>query len=73
MIPSEGDWVVELILDLIDFTPDKDLCGAKLVEPAPNSLKALSMLCRAAAEPLSRSTIKRMMQLSEGRTPCLPT
>ncbi|WP_225074753.1 Eco57I restriction-modification methylase domain-containing protein [Streptomyces sp. CoT10] len=27
-------WVVELILDLIGYTPDKDLCSAKLVEPA---------------------------------------
>jgi hypothetical protein len=28
------DWVVELILDLIGYTPDKDLCGTRLVEPA---------------------------------------
>ncbi|GAA1896415.1 Eco57I restriction-modification methylase domain-containing protein [Streptomyces sodiiphilus] len=27
-------WVVELILDLIGYTPDKDLCDTKLIEPA---------------------------------------
>ncbi|MFE5540579.1 Eco57I restriction-modification methylase domain-containing protein [Streptomyces sp. NPDC056492] len=27
-------WVVELVLDLIGYTADNDLCGAKLVEPA---------------------------------------
>ncbi|MGW6793159.1 hypothetical protein [Streptomyces chartreusis] len=27
-------WVVDLILDLLGYTADKDLCGVKLVEPA---------------------------------------
>ncbi|MCY0947270.1 Eco57I restriction-modification methylase domain-containing protein [Streptomyces antarcticus] len=27
-------WVVDLILDLIGYTADKDLCGLKIVEPA---------------------------------------
>ncbi|MCK1823518.1 hypothetical protein MTQ10_29010 [Streptomyces sp. XM83C] len=27
-------WVVELILDLLGYTADKDLCDLKLVEPA---------------------------------------
>ena len=27
-------WVVDLILDLLAYTPDKDLCDVKLVEPA---------------------------------------
>ncbi|MFE5768743.1 Eco57I restriction-modification methylase domain-containing protein [Streptomyces sp. NPDC056485] len=27
-------WVVELVLDLIGYTADNDLCGTKLVEPA---------------------------------------
>jgi type I restriction-modification system DNA methylase subunit len=27
-------WVVELILDLIGYTPDKDLGAVRLVEPA---------------------------------------
>ncbi|MYY03225.1 N-6 DNA methylase [Streptomyces sp. SID4913] len=27
-------WVVGLVLDLLGYTPDKDLCGLRLVEPA---------------------------------------
>ncbi|MFH9982756.1 Eco57I restriction-modification methylase domain-containing protein [Streptomyces sp. NPDC017179] len=53
-------WVVELILDLIDYTPEKDLCDARLVEPACGAGAFLGVIasrvsasCRAHGRPLA--------------------
>ncbi|MGW5066395.1 Eco57I restriction-modification methylase domain-containing protein [Streptomyces cyaneofuscatus] len=53
-------WVVELILDLLGYTADEDLCEAKLVEPACGGGAFLSVItsrvsasCRAHNRPLS--------------------
>ncbi|MBQ0986296.1 Eco57I restriction-modification methylase domain-containing protein [Streptomyces sp. F63] len=53
-------WVVELILDLIGYTPDKDLCAVRLVEPACGGgaflgviAERVSASCRAHGRPLS--------------------
>lgn len=55
-------WVVELILDLVAYTPDKDLCGLKLVEPACGGgaflgaiASRVSASCRAHGRPLSEA------------------
>lgn len=53
-------WVVELILDLVGYTPDRDLCDLKLVEPAcgegafldVNSAR-VSASCRVHQRPLT--------------------
>jgi methylase of polypeptide subunit release factors len=52
-------WVVDLILDLLGYTADKDLCDVKLVEPACGSgaflvavASRISVSCRAHNRPL---------------------
>ncbi|WP_406252664.1 Eco57I restriction-modification methylase domain-containing protein [Streptomyces atratus] len=56
-------WVVELILDLIGYTADKDLCDVKLVEPACGSgaflvavASRISASCRTHHRPLGDAT-----------------
>ncbi|ARQ68501.1 Eco57I restriction-modification methylase domain-containing protein [Streptomyces marincola] len=53
-------WVVELILDLLGYTPDKDLCDLRLVEPACGGgafltvvASRISASCRAHRRPLT--------------------
>ncbi|WP_234363469.1 Eco57I restriction-modification methylase domain-containing protein [Streptomyces sp. TN58] len=53
-------WVVDLILDLIGYTSDKDLCGLKIVEPACGGGAFLSVIasrisasCRAHKRPIT--------------------
>ncbi|MFD4610911.1 Eco57I restriction-modification methylase domain-containing protein [Streptomyces sp. NPDC058440] len=53
-------WVVELILDLIGYTPDHDLCGVRLVEPACGAGAFLGVIasrvsasCRAHGRPIA--------------------
>ncbi|MEU6672047.1 Eco57I restriction-modification methylase domain-containing protein [Streptomyces sp. NPDC046727] len=53
-------WVVELILDLLGYTADKDLCDLRLVEPACGGGAFLSVIasrisasCRAHRRPLA--------------------
>ncbi|MFI1064698.1 Eco57I restriction-modification methylase domain-containing protein [Streptomyces spororaveus] len=53
-------WVVELILDLLGYTADKDLCDLRLVEPACGGGAFLSVIasrisasCRAHQRPLT--------------------
>ncbi|MFJ3088091.1 Eco57I restriction-modification methylase domain-containing protein [Streptomyces sp. NPDC086838] len=53
-------WVVGLILDLIGYTPDKDLCGPRLVEPACGGGAFLTVVasrvsesCRTRGRPLT--------------------
>ncbi|MFE1945197.1 Eco57I restriction-modification methylase domain-containing protein [Streptomyces massasporeus] len=56
-------WVVELILDLVGYTSDKDLCGMSLVEPACGGgaflvgiAARVGASCRAHDRPLSDAT-----------------
>ncbi|MCI0386359.1 Eco57I restriction-modification methylase domain-containing protein [Streptomyces sp. CNQ085] len=56
-------WVVELILDLIGYTPDKDLCDTKLIEPACGGgaflgaiASRVSASCHAHSRPLTDAT-----------------
>ncbi|SEQ29431.1 Eco57I restriction-modification methylase domain-containing protein [Streptomyces radiopugnans] len=56
-------WVVELILDLIGYTPDKDLCDTKLIEPACGGgaflgaiASRVSASCHAHGRPLTDAT-----------------
>ncbi|UCM90447.1 Eco57I restriction-modification methylase domain-containing protein [Streptomyces marincola] len=53
-------WVVELILDLLGYTPDRDLCGLRLVEPACGGgafltvvASRISASCRVHRRPLT--------------------
>ncbi|MBZ6093297.1 Eco57I restriction-modification methylase domain-containing protein [Streptomyces olivaceus] len=53
-------WVVDLILDLLGYTADKDLCDVKLVEPACGSgaflvavASRISASCRAHNRPIT--------------------
>ncbi|MEE1762938.1 Eco57I restriction-modification methylase domain-containing protein [Streptomyces sp. SP18BB07] len=53
-------WVVDLILDLLGYTADKDLCDVKLVEPACGSgaflvavASRISASCRAHNRPIA--------------------
>ncbi|MCZ4509763.1 Eco57I restriction-modification methylase domain-containing protein [Streptomyces sp. ActVer] len=53
-------WVVDLILDLVGYTPDKGLCDVKLVEPACGSgaflgavASRISASCRKQGRPIS--------------------
>ncbi|WP_455353812.1 Eco57I restriction-modification methylase domain-containing protein [Streptomyces sp. SYSU K217416] len=53
-------WVVELILDLLGYTADKDLCDLRLVEPACGGGAFLTVIasrisasCRAHQRPIS--------------------
>ncbi|MFF1513824.1 Eco57I restriction-modification methylase domain-containing protein [Streptomyces sp. NPDC058305] len=53
-------WVVELILDLVGYTADKDLCEVRLVEPACGGGAFLGVIasrvsasCRAHGRPIS--------------------
>lgn len=53
-------WVVELILDLLGYTPDKDLCDLKIVEPACGGgaflgevASRISAACRKRQRPLA--------------------
>jgi adenine-specific DNA-methyltransferase len=56
-------WVVELILDLVGYTPDKDLCDTKLIEPACGGgaflgaiASRVSASCRTHGRPLTDAT-----------------
>ncbi|MEU1307288.1 Eco57I restriction-modification methylase domain-containing protein [Streptomyces cinnamoneus] len=53
-------WVVELILDLLGYTADKDLCDLKIVEPACGGgaflgiiASRISAACRARKRPIT--------------------
>ncbi|KPC96772.1 DNA methyltransferase [Streptomyces sp. NRRL F-6602] len=55
-------WVVELILDLVGYTPDRDLCALTLVEPACGEgaflrviASRLSASCRAHKRPITHA------------------
>ncbi|MGW0827071.1 Eco57I restriction-modification methylase domain-containing protein [Streptomyces sp. NPDC002845] len=56
-------WVVDLILDLVGYTPDKDLCDVKLVEPACGSGAFLG----AVASRISASCRKQKRPISDAR------
>ncbi|MET9294437.1 Eco57I restriction-modification methylase domain-containing protein [Streptomyces sp. NPDC003077] len=54
------EWVVELILDLVGYTPDRDLAALRLVEPACGAgaflvpvARRLGLSCRAHGRPLT--------------------
>ncbi|MGK5446449.1 Eco57I restriction-modification methylase domain-containing protein [Streptomyces radiopugnans] len=56
-------WVVELILDLLGYTPDKDLCDTRLIEPACGGgaflgaiASRVSASCHAHGRPLADAT-----------------
>ncbi|KIF02020.1 DNA methyltransferase, partial [Streptomyces sp. RSD-27] len=53
-------WVVDLILDLLGYTSDKDLCDLKIVEPACGGgaflgaiASRISASCRAHKRPIT--------------------
>ncbi|MEU5393542.1 Eco57I restriction-modification methylase domain-containing protein [Streptomyces iakyrus] len=66
-------WVVDLILDLLGYTADKDLCDVKLVEPACGSgafltavASRISASCRTHDRPIAdASTAVRALDLLE--------
>ncbi|WP_207933596.1 Eco57I restriction-modification methylase domain-containing protein [Actinomadura sp. GC306] len=67
-------WVVELILDLVGYTADRDLAALRLVEPACGQgaflgpiVQRLSQSCRAHRRPLSDAAESlRALDLLEG-------
>ena len=54
-------WVVELILDLVGYTPDRDLAGLRIVEPACGSGAFLA----SVVQRLSASCKKHNRDLTE--------
>lgn len=56
-------WVVELILDLVDYTPDRDLSSVRMVEPACGH----GAFLEAIAERVSRSCRLRNQSLRSAK------